>query len=127
MHHIECNFDLNHLDQILWNICSNALIHNDKETTKILIHSYHNEDGNSFVDISDNGTGVQKENRDFLFEPFYTTDSGTGLGLYICRELCVSNDASLEYIPVSAGACFRIEMNRADAASRNRHTGRKAA
>lgn len=127
LHHIECHFDLNHLDQILWNICSNALIHNDKQTTKIIIHSYHNNEGHSLLDICDNGGGIKKEGREFLFEPFYTTDSGTGLGLYICRELCVSNDASLEYIPVSSGACFRIEMNRSDTHRTAINTGRKAA
>ncbi len=127
MHHIECDFDLNHLDQILWNICSNALIHNDQVTTKIVIHNYHNTEGHSLVDICDNGNGIKEEGREFLFEPFYTTDSGTGLGLYICRELCASNDASLEYVPVSAGACFRIEMNRSDAHRSEMNIGRKAA
>ena len=79
------------------------------------------------MDICDNGSGIKKEGREFLFEPFYTTDSGTGLGLYICRELCVNNDASLEYIPVSSGACFRIEMNRSDTHRTAINTGRKAA
>jgi two-component system sensor histidine kinase PilS (NtrC family) len=44
-----------------------------------------------------------------LFEPFSTTDAkGTGLGLYIAREICAGNDSVLEYIPMALGACFRI-------------------
>jgi two-component system sensor histidine kinase PilS (NtrC family) len=44
-----------------------------------------------------------------LFEPFFTTDSkGTGLGLYLARELCMANRALLEYVNQAAGAHFRI-------------------
>ena len=45
-----------------------------------------------------------------LFEPFFTTENkGTGLGLYISRELCESNRARLDYVPrEGSGACFRI-------------------
>jgi two-component system sensor histidine kinase PilS (NtrC family) len=47
-----------------------------------------------------------------LFRPFFTTSGeGTGLGLYIARELCSVNQASLDYVPIPAGgACFRIRL-----------------
>jgi two-component system sensor histidine kinase PilS (NtrC family) len=53
---------------------------------------------------------------DKIFEPFFTTrSSGTGLGLYISREICESNQARLEYLPATnGGSCFRIHFPRAD-------------
>ncbi|OGT15452.1 MAG: hypothetical protein A2342_02845 [Gallionellales bacterium RIFOXYB12_FULL_54_9] len=68
------------------------------------------------LDIKDDGPGVPAANQARLFEPFFTTaDQGTGLGLYIARELCEANGAQLEYhTPAntaghpSAGAVFRI-------------------
>jgi len=51
-----------------------------------------------------------------LFEPFFTTDaSGTGLGLYIARELCEANGAMIEYKrAIDGGACFRITFRSDD-------------
>ena len=56
---------------------------------------------------------------DKIFEPFFTTRSnGTGLGLYISREICESNQAHLEYLPaITGGSCFRINFPRADGLS----------
>ncbi|MCK5896023.1 MAG: sensor histidine kinase, partial [Cocleimonas sp.] len=51
------------------------------------------------------------ENQQRLFEPFFTTSStqGTGLGLFMARELCLTNNAYLEYIKLPAGgSCFRV-------------------
>jgi two-component system sensor histidine kinase PilS (NtrC family) len=49
---------------------------------------------------------------DKIFEPFFTThSSGTGLGLYIAREICESNGARLDYRPVAGGgSCFRVTI-----------------
>ena len=62
------------------------------------------------LDVIDDGPGIDADAESKLFEPFFTTDSGgTGLGLYIGRELCEANGAILEYQPaVGRGACFRI-------------------
>jgi two-component system sensor histidine kinase PilS (NtrC family) len=60
---------------------------------------------------------VPRADRGQLFEPFYTTDSkGTGLGLYLARELCAANRASLDYVGDVPGAHFRILMRAASAA-----------
>jgi two-component system sensor histidine kinase PilS (NtrC family) len=65
-----------------------------------------------FLDIVDNGPGIDHETADHIFEPFFTTGtSGSGLGLYISSELCSSNNAKLSYIAVpTGGSCFRIEF-----------------
>ena len=66
------------------------------------------------LDVVDDGPGVEAENQDQLFEPFFTTDSkGTGLGLYIARQVCQANGANLDYIAVAPGGQFRILMRTA--------------
>jgi two-component system sensor histidine kinase PilS (NtrC family) len=62
------------------------------------------------LEVADDGPGVDLETVQKLFEPFFTTDAGgTGLGLYIARELCEANGALLEYKPeINGGACFHI-------------------
>jgi two-component system sensor histidine kinase PilS (NtrC family) len=66
------------------------------------------------LSITDNGPGVPDAIQGQLFEPFFTTDSkGTGLGLYLARELCAANRAALEYVNDVAGAHFRIRCRQA--------------
>ena len=62
------------------------------------------------LEVLDDGPGIPPEQLQHVFEPFYTTDNkGTGLGLYISRELCESNQARLDYLPRDGGgSCFRI-------------------
>jgi len=63
------------------------------------------------IDVHDDGPGVPAETQAHLFEPFFTTEtSGTGLGLYIARELCEGNGARLECIENPAGGQFRITL-----------------
>ena len=69
------------------------------------------EDGRVLLDVQDDGPGISAEQQGKLFEPFFTTAAeGTGLGLYIAKELCEANGARLEYHTDMgrAGACFRI-------------------
>jgi len=61
------------------------------------------------LSVIDNGPGVPPAIRGQLFEPFFTTEAkGTGLGLYLARELCAANRATVEYVTDGAGAHFRI-------------------
>jgi two-component system sensor histidine kinase PilS (NtrC family) len=67
--------------------------------------------------VINNGPGVPQSVQGQLFEPFFTTDSkGTGLGLYLARELCAANRAVLEYANDMPGAHFRILMREARSA-----------
>ena len=62
-----------------------------------------------YLDIEDEGLGVPGDQIKNLFEPFYTTEhSGTGLGLYIAKELCEANRLKLSYVQNRRGGCFRI-------------------
>lgn len=108
----ECrvNFDRGHLDQVLWNLGHNALRYSQKKPGSIQLLAWCSDDGNVILEVKDDGPGIDAETAQKLFEPFFTTDArGTGLGLYIARELCEANGAVLEYSsPDEGGACFRI-------------------
>ena len=104
-------FDQSHLNQILWNLCRNAVRHCRCEKGSIRI-AVDLIGGGDIVklDVVDDGPGVPPSVRNQLFEPFYTTvSSGTGLGLYIAREICAANDATLDYIETPAGAQFTLQ------------------
>ncbi len=108
-------FDRGHLRQVLWNLCRNGLRHG-RGLPGSLALKVGMESGRVVLDVQDDGPGVPAEHRARLFEPFFTTAAeGTGLGLYIARELCEANGAQLEYRGQEghageglAGACFRI-------------------
>ncbi|MCY1461583.1 Sensor histidine kinase TodS [compost metagenome] len=69
----------------------------------------------AIIDIMDRGPGIADGVAAQLFRPFYTTsEHGTGLGLYIARELCRANQAQLDYVSIPAGgACFRLTLSTA--------------
>lgn len=109
-------FDRSHLDQVLWNLARNARHHGSGATGSIAIVVSPGEAPDEMrLEFIDDGPGVPDDALPHLFEPFFTTDSrGTGLGLYIARELADVNGARLEYIGVRdtdmRGACFRLTM-----------------
>ena len=108
----ECrvDFDRGHLDQVLWNLCQNALRYCQSKPGSVRLQVARLEEGGVMLEVMDDGAGIDAETAQKLFEPFFTTDSGgTGLGLYIARELCEANGATLGYCSrVEGGACFRI-------------------
>lgn len=108
------SFDPEHLDQVLWNLCANARRHNHGNTVNITISSWIAQQGEIVVDIVDDGKGIADIHREQLFEPFYSTHhDGAGLGLYIIRELCELNKASIDCIDRDAGAHFRLTLSSA--------------
>ena len=110
---LACEFDPNQLHQILWNLCHNGIRHSQIHSghNRLLLHANNRDDNPTpFLDIIDFGSGVPEDAAEHLFEPFFTTDSkGTGLGLYIAKELAECNHAHLTYLPAeTGGSCFRI-------------------
>jgi len=107
-------FDVEHFDQVLWNLCSNARLHNEEANLTITIKCWRAHNGTAVIDIMDNGQGISDIDRENLFEPFYSTHhAGTGLGLFIIRELCDLNKANIECLKHESGAHFRIILSNA--------------
>lgn len=110
---LSVHFDPSQLQQILWNLCHNAVRHSRNHSIRpqIEIHTGFQHDAPiPFLDVIDNGQGITPEAVEHIFEPFFTTEAkGTGLGLYIARELSECNQAHLAYLPAaSGGSCFRL-------------------
>jgi len=105
--------DPNQLTQILTNLCQNGLRYSQEhsgraEITLISGKLTHND--RPYIDVIDQGPGIPPDDADHIFEPFFTTRAtGTGLGLYLAKELCEANESGLNYIPLDGqGSCFRI-------------------
>jgi two-component system sensor histidine kinase PilS (NtrC family) len=105
-------FDRQHLHQVLWNLLRNAWRHGSKAPGSIRVSLAPSEiPGRLALEVADDGPGVAPELQANLFEPFFTTEpQGTGLGLYIARELCEGNGASIEYREGGPGGRFRITL-----------------
>ena len=108
-------FDRGHLNQIVWNLVRNAWQHCQKKDASIRIVIRPGYMGDAVIcEIADDGPGIPAELRGQIFEPFFTTrPGGTGLGLYIARELADANGAALELLPKGPGANFRMTLKRA--------------
>jgi two-component system, NtrC family, sensor histidine kinase PilS len=107
----ECmvSFDRGHFDQVLWNLCRNALRYCQRQSGSVKLQARCFVDGRTVLEICNDGAPIPLDLVQKLFEPFFTTSvGGTGLGLYIARELCEANGAQLEYRPREGNTCFRI-------------------
>ena len=112
-------FDPDQLQQVLHNICGNglryALIKHPNDA-QLKITAKQHIDGSVRLYLMDNGPGISEEHQKNLFEPFFTTEhSGTGLGLYLCREICEANKASIKHIASdhlaeNLGTCFSLNF-----------------
>ena len=106
-------FDPVHLHQVLWNLCSNACRHgtpSGQSPRLRLMAGLDTTAAKPVIAVYDFGPGIAEGDVKKIFEPFFTIKSqGTGLGLYIAREICEANSARLQYIrPPEGGSCFRI-------------------
>lgn len=105
--------DPRHLQQVVTVLVQNALNYGrlPGESARIRVRVF-NAEGRPTLDVMDRGPGIPEAVAAQLFRPFFTTsEHGTGLGLYIARELCRANQATLEYVPVpGGGACFRVTL-----------------
>ncbi len=110
---VSAEFDREHLRQVMWNLLRNAVRYAPERpgAVRIRVGAYGDR---VELGVLDDGPGVPPGDRGQLFEPFFTTDSkGTGLGLYLARELCWANGATLEYVHDTPGAHFRMVMRQA--------------
>jgi len=109
---IEVRVDPSHLHQVLWNLCENALKYARAESACIveLRCGRMAGTGRPFLEVADRGPGIDRQAVDRIFEPFFTSSQGgTGLGLFIARELCQCNGALLVYEPRGGGgSIFRV-------------------
>ncbi len=109
-HSIDIMFDVTMLNQIFWNLASNAIKHGEDHKLTITVI-----DLKDFVLIDFKNTGEPFEPivEESIFTPFFTThNQGTGLGLFICKEMCKSNQAKLEYLRQEFKHVFRIHVRK---------------
>jgi two-component system sensor histidine kinase PilS (NtrC family) len=109
---LEVRFDPSHLHQVVWNLCENAIKYGEARggiSVEIKLGRL-NPSSRPFLEVADRGAGIDLYAIDRIFEPFFTgRKGGTGLGLFIARELCQLNRAILLYEPRSGdGSVFRI-------------------
>ncbi len=111
--------DPTHLHQVVWNLCDNAVKYASEAAGAIAVDlrcGLLEHSGRAFLEVADRGPGIEPDKIDEVFEPFYTGKAGgTGLGLFICRELCECNGASLSYQQrAGGGSVFRIVFSDAN-------------
>jgi two-component system sensor histidine kinase PilS (NtrC family) len=109
---VEVRVDPDQLRQIVWNLCENALRHAVGDRPGQYIELRYGRMGGStrpFLEVADRGAGVATEHVERIFEPFYSGGRGTGLGLFLARELAQANGATLLYEPrAGGGSVFRL-------------------
>lgn len=115
----EVRVDESQLQQVLTNLVGNGIRYSEGQTNRSFVALEGGIDERTdrpYLNIVDEGPGVPEDQTDNLFEPFFTTENkGTGLGLYISRELCESNQARLSYERAAGGgSCFRINFAHPD-------------
>jgi two-component system, NtrC family, sensor histidine kinase PilS len=111
---IEIRVDPTQLHQIMWNLCQNALTHGKSplgaELPVALRCGRLLQNGRPYLEVADQGPGIAREDVERVFEPFFTTaPRGTGLGLFLARELAQTNGATLLHeAPPEGGSLFRL-------------------
>lgn len=104
--------DQEQLHQIVSNLLENAWHYADQTQSSAPVEvTLDTIDNEAIIEVRDNGPGISAKVREHLFEPFYSErQGGTGLGLYLARELCQANGARLNYLAEEQQCCFRINL-----------------
>jgi two-component system, NtrC family, sensor histidine kinase PilS len=109
---VDVRADASHLHQIMWNLCENALKYGRGAAGELIELRFGriSNTNRPYLEVTDHGPGIPGEEAERIFEPFFTAgDGGTGLGLFIARELANCNRAVLIYEPRhGGGSIFRI-------------------
>jgi two-component system, NtrC family, sensor histidine kinase PilS len=109
---VEIQVDPSQLRQIVWNLCENAIKYGCTGTGDVIELRVGRlpSTARPFLEVADRGPGIAPQHRERIFEPFFTgNERGTGLGLFLARELAQTNGATLLYEPrTSGGSLFRI-------------------
>ena len=91
-------FDAEHLRRVLVNLLDNAYRHASRAPGAIQLRLDSRHESQAFLSLASDGAPIPPDVEPYLFEPFFSTRSrGTGLGLYICRELCERYGATIDY------------------------------
>lgn len=107
---VTAKFDTTQLQQVLTNLFDNGIRHGKPQLRiEIGVDITHQQ---PYIRVVDFGPGISEENTRHLFEPFFTTENtGSGLGLYICKELCEANQAIISYTRTEQGeSCFQLQL-----------------
>jgi two-component system, NtrC family, sensor histidine kinase PilS len=104
--------DPSQLHQVLWNLCENAMRYSVGKPIISLVCDINKDTQRPYLDVVDYGKGINNDVKEQLFEPFFTTEAkGSGLGLYLARELCEANQATLSLQSnTDKGVTFRINF-----------------
>jgi len=116
-HDLSVQFSKPHLTQILSNLLDNAVRHGDINQPTPIVIKLTTENHNTTLEVFNMGETISKENSDKIFEPFFTTkgkSGGTGLGLYLCQQICELNLATLNHNRYRGGNGFTIEFQTND-------------
>jgi len=110
---VEVRIDGSQLHQIMWNLCQNAMMHALPASADTAIHLRYGRlggVGRPFLQVADRGPGIASADTERIFEPFFTrAERGTGLGLFLARELAAANGATLLYeARDGGGSIFRV-------------------
>ena len=114
-HDTQLLFDPKQIQQVLTILVENAVKHQHDRGKHLLITlagSIDEMSGEGHLAVIDNGTRIAEDIIDKIFDPFFTTqNTGTGLGLYLAKELCDANNIRISYLPISTGGnCFKLKF-----------------
>jgi two-component system sensor histidine kinase PilS (NtrC family) len=109
---LEVRTDPTQLHQVVWNLCHNAITHGASSSPSAIELRFGRLGSNDrpYLEVADRGPGINVSDAERVFEPFYSkSDKGTGLGLFLARELAQTNGATLLYEQRSGGgSIFRL-------------------